>query len=153
MIKIKNIKQIDVSDWDELVSTTYGKIYDFQQQDGCQDRGSVHITIPDESYEEEMSDRIPEVINGEERIGVKFDVWLKRDPNEPLNPTKEELENCNYYRNDSDSVEEELEYKQSKSNITLFWQRSFYPNLQTVANDLHKRGLIEAGDYSIKIDW
>lgn len=87
MIKIKNVKQIDVIDWDELVSTTYGKTYNFQQQDGCQDRGNVYITIPDESCEEEMSERIPEVINGD-LLGVKFNVWLKRDPNEPLNPTK-----------------------------------------------------------------
>lgn len=61
------------------------------------------------------------------------------------------MEDCNYYW--GETKEDELEYKQSKSHINLFWMRSFYPNIQTVANDLYKQGLIEAGDYSIKIDW
>jgi hypothetical protein len=35
----------------------------------------------------------------------------------------------------------------------MFWDRNFYPNVQMVANDLHKKGLLEAGEYSIRIDW
>ena len=97
-----------------------------------------------------MNDEIPEVINGDE-MGVKFDVWLKRDPNAPLNPTKEELKNCNYYWGKSEK--DEREWKNDKSHIRLFWERNFYPNVQTVANDLYEKGLIEAGNYSIKIDW
>jgi len=119
MIKTKNVKIIDVSDWDELVSNTYGKPYSFQQQDGCQPRGMVNITIPYESYSEEyMNDKVIEVINGENRTGVKFDVWLKRDPNAPLNPSKQELKKCNYYwgKNEKD----EQEWKESKSHISLF---------------------------------
>lgn len=151
MIKIKNVKMIEVSDWDELVSDTYGKPYSFQQQDGCQPRGVVNITIPDETYEEEMNDSIPEVINDEYEMGVKFDVWLKRDPNEPLNPSKEELKKCNYYWGKTE--EDEIKWKQDESHINMFFERNFYPNIQTVANDLHKKGLIEAGEYSIRIDW
>lgn len=151
MLKIKNVKMIEVSDWDKLVSDTYGKPYSFQQQDGCQPRGVVNITIPDGTYEEEMNDSIPEVINNEYEMGVKFDVWLKRDPNEPLNPSKEELKNCNYYWGKTE--EDEIKWKQDKSHITMFFERNFYPNLQTLANDLHQKGLIEAGEYSIRIDW
>ena len=29
---------IDVDGWDNLVVGTYGKVYNFQQQDGCQDQ-------------------------------------------------------------------------------------------------------------------
>lgn len=75
-------------------------------------------------YEDKyMNNTIPEVINGSV-MGVKFDVWLARDINETVGGYTE-----------------------------LFWDRNFYPNIQAVANDLHKRGLIEAGQYTIKIDW
>ena len=150
MIKVKNVKIIEVSDWDKLVSDTYSKPYYFQQQNGCQPRGIVKITIPDENWEEdEMNDKIPEIINDEYNMGVKFDVWLKRDPSEPLNPSNEELKVCNYYYDSSDRKQ----WCEDKGNIRLFWERNFYPCLQSVANDLHKKGLIEAGEYSIEIDW
>lgn len=28
-----------------------------------------------------------------------------------------------------------------------------YPDVQMIANDLHAKGLLEAGDYCIEIDW
>lgn len=128
MIKIKNVKMIEVSDWDKLVSDTYSKPYSFQQQDGCQQRGIFHLTIPSEyTCDDEMNDEIPEIINGE-TMGVKFEKWLERDPNEP--------------------VASRTDY-----SIELWWERNFYPDIHTVANDLHKRGLIKAGEYSIEIDW
>lgn len=45
-MNIKLIKQIEVDDWDDLVRKTYGKIYCFQQQDGCKDRGVENISVP-----------------------------------------------------------------------------------------------------------
>lgn len=129
MIKYKNTKVIEESDWSELVKTTYGKPYRFQQQQGCQDRGHFHITIPDEAEnEEEMHESIPEKVNGKV-MGVKFEKWLERSPTQAV---------------DGDTTPWMIE---------LFWERNFYPDIQTVANDLHKRGLIEAGDYVIDIDW
>lgn len=129
MIKYTNKKVIEVSDWDELVEKTYGKPYSFQQQNGCQDRGVIDLTIPsDWADDDSMNDSIPEEINGEE-MGVKFQVWLDRDPQE---------------------------WKGTKDDalyLDLFWSRNFYPDLYTLANDLHAKGLIEAGDYSINIDW
>lgn len=153
MLKVKTEKVISVDDWDKLVSDTYGKPYSFQQQDGCKDRGYYPLVVPSENDEEEadMADAIPEVINGEERIGVKFSTWLARDPKAPLNPTPEELTTNNYYFGKTKG--DEQSYKTSPSHIELFWERSFYPNLQTVANDLHEKGLLPEGDYLIDVDW
>jgi hypothetical protein len=152
MIKTTDVKLIQESDWNKLVSDTYGKIYNFQQQKGCQPRGFVKVTIPDENWEEdEMNDKIPEIINDEDKKGVKFDVWLKRDPNEPLKPSDEDLEKCNYFWEETE--EGKLNWNQDKSHIDLFWKRNFYPCLQSVANDLHKNGLIESGNYLIEINW
>jgi len=126
----KLIKQIDCFDWDDLVMQTYNKPYCFQQQEDCQPRGSVSISIPAEDYEEEMPATIPFKINGE-KMGVKFETWL--------NTTVEDINAKN---------------PESYSGQNgLFWHRNFYPSLQAVANDLYKKGLIEAGDYEIKIDW
>ena len=46
MIKVSNKKFIEVQDWDNLVSETYGKIYSFQQQDDCKSRGIEDISVP-----------------------------------------------------------------------------------------------------------
>lgn len=127
MVKAKNVKMVAVDDWDNLVSTTYKRPYNFQQQSGCQSRGSFYLTIPSEGEDDEMNDEIPEEINGE-IMGVKFKKWLERDPNLPVDGTTD-------------------------YSVGLWWHRNFYPDIYTVANDLHKRGLIEAGEYLIKIDW
>ena len=130
MLKYKNTKTIDVSDWDNLVQSTYGRPYSFQQQNGCQSRGTVGLSVPsDWTDDESMYDSIPEEINGEE-MGVKFSVWLARDPKQPL----------------ADGREDDF-------GIRLFWARNFYPDLNTVANDLYAKGLIEAGEYVIDIYW
>lgn len=127
-MKIRNVKMIDVSEWDKLVSDTYGKPYAFQQQDGCKSRGIFNITIPSDcSEDKDRPDSIPEVINGV-KMGVNFKAWLKRDPKQAVG------------------------YEQDRF-IGLFWDRNFYPDIHTIANDLHKKGLIDAGDYIINIDW
>lgn len=129
-MQIENVKLISVQDWDKLVSTTYQKPYKFQQQDGCQGRGVFRLTIPSDSLDDQMEDDIPEEVNGE-IMGVKFQKWLERDPKKPL-----------------DNKDYKYEWE-----IELFWYRNFYPDIYTVANDLHEKGLIEAGDYVIDIDW
>lgn len=121
---------IDVGDWDQLVIDTYGKPYSFQQQDGCKERQRVKITIPDEAYDYE-NDTIPEVINGDE-MGVSFKAWLERDHKQPL-----------------DSPDE----WDRKNGLSMWWERNFYPTVEMIANDLHAKGLIEAGTYTIDIDW
>lgn len=132
MLKYTNKKVIDCSDWDVLVRNTYKRPYNFQQQDGCQERGTFNISIPsDETEDDEMNDSIPENVNGNE-MGVKFNVWLSRDPKQGLRGEKD---------------------RDDEFGIELFWERNFYPDIYTVANDLYKKGLIEAGDYIINIDW
>lgn len=128
MVKVKNVQMIEVQDWNKLVTETYNRPYDFQQQDDCKSRGTFHLTIPsDYTCEEEMNDEIPEIIDGLE-MGVKFKKWLERSPNLPV---------------------------EGKSGfyVDLWWERNFYPDISAVANDLHEKGLIGAGEYVINIDW
>lgn len=126
---MKSVKILDLSEWDELVSKTYGRVYSFQQQDGCKGRETVYFSVP-HTYpgDNGMHDSIPEVVNGEE-MGVKFAVWLARDPMQPIPNQKHGYQ------------------------LELFWERNFYPDFGTVVNDLHEKGLIEAGEYGIDIDW
>lgn len=131
-MNIKNYKVIEVQDWDNLVVETYGRPYRFQQQYGCQDRGLFPITIPSEACDFK-NHTIPEVVNGDE-MGVSFKSWLERDPNQKLSTS------CGMHWSDL-------------SDLNFFWGRNFYPDIQTVANDLYEKGLIEAGEYSINIDW
>lgn len=150
MLKYKLIKQIKLQDWDDLVQKTYGKPYSFQQQDGCKSRGVETIeTNPDWDCDYE-NESIPEIINGDE-MAVKFEVWLARDPNAPLNPSDKELKNCGYYWGKTE--EDKQEFKNDKNHIHMFWERNFYPHPNMIANDLFKKGLLEEGEYQIEIDW
>lgn len=128
MIRTRTEKLIDVQDWDTLVTETYGRPYSFQQQDGCKDRDLVRITIPEEGCDFE-NDAVPEIVNGDE-MGVSFKAWLARDPKQPLSSGRED-----------------------SFGLELFWERNFYPDVQMIANDLYEKGLIEAGEYLINIDW
>ena len=129
-LKYANRKVIDEYDWNQLVIKTYGKPYAFQQQEGCMANNTFfEIDIPCEfTNDEDMHDSIPEDINGE-NMGVKFETWLARDPKQPVNGDN------------------------SGWGINLFWERNFYPDIYTLANDLHKKGVLEGGSYIIKIDW
>lgn len=126
IIKIKQF--IEVDDWDHLVETTYGRPYNFQQQDGCKERGIHKITVPSKYATDFDTDTIPEEINGEE-MGVSFAAWLARDPKE-------------WHGEPSDHY-----------HVAMFWERNFYPDIDMVANDLHAKGLLPAGEYAINIDW
>lgn len=119
---------VDCGVFDQLVEETYGKPYCFQQQDGCQSRGTRQFSVPSkyEIYDYE-NDSIPERINGEE-MGVSFKAWLERDPEKPV-------------------------MSNGRDYVRLFWERNFYPTLEMVVEDLYQKGLIEEGDYTIEIDW
>lgn len=123
------IKQcISCSDLDALVEQVYGRPYCFQQQDGCKDRGTDHVTVPVKVPEDYENTTIPEEINGQE-MGVSFAAWLARDPKE-------------WNGDETD-----------KTYLSMFWERNFYPNVEMVLNDLHAKGFLEAGEYVIEIDW
>jgi hypothetical protein len=120
-------KYITLEEWDDLVIETYGKPYAFQQQDGCKSRGKCRLRIPSHAEDYENT-AIPERINGY-GMGVSFSSWLDRHPKE-WNGNEEK-----------------------KYLIDMFWERNFYPHVQMLANDLHEKGLLEAGQYVIVIDW
>lgn len=128
-VRVENV--IDMNDWDNLVTETYGRPYSFQQQDDCKSRGVFRFSVPAEADDYDR-DTVPEIVNHHE-MGVSFAAWLKRDPNTPL-------------ANDKDS-------NMIKFNLGLWWDRNFYPDVQMIANDLHSKGLLEAGDYTLNIDW
>lgn len=126
-MKFKTEKIISLQDWDELVQKTYGRIYSFQQQDGCKDRGMFRFSVPNSETFDFENNSIVEQVNGPE-MGVSFKSWLERDP-------KRKIPNQKY------------DWK-----LDLFWQRNFYPEFQMVANDLCAKGFIEPGNYIIEID-
>ncbi len=126
-MKIRKENMVDVFEWDKTVKETYGRPYSFQQQDGCCSRGVFRIQVPDKADDYEQ-DTVPEIVNHDVR-GVSFSAWLKRDPKTPL------------------------AHEKSGFFLELWWERNFYPDIQMVANDLHKKGLLEKGNYTIDIDW
>lgn len=131
MIKYKNTKIINLFDFDKLVQETYNRPYSFQQQDGCKDRGIYQFEVPNKwVFEDFENDSLPEVVNGDE-MGVSFKAWLERDPKQKLSNPED----------------------QQSWSIDLWWERNFYPNVDMIIDDLYKKGLIESGEYSIKIDW
>lgn len=60
---------------------------------------------------------------------VSFSAWLARDPCQKLVNSKYDWETF------------------------MWWERNFYPHISMIANDLHSKGLLEAGEYAIDIDW
>lgn len=131
MLKYTNTRVVSLQEWDDLVQNTYGRPYAFQQQYGCRGKGTYTINVPEEYADDYENDTVPEVVNGDE-MGVSFKAWLSRDPKQELN-TKNDWERTN--------------------DINTFWERNFYPDISMIANDLHVKGLIEAGSYTINIDW
>jgi hypothetical protein len=127
MNMIRTINLIVLSDFDRLVSDTYGRPYSFQQQDGCKGRGIEQYSIPIENPWDYENDIVSP--DDEDNMGVSFEAWLARDPSEPL-PNQ---------RYDWD--------------LDLFWERNFYPSVEMILADLYKRGLIPAGELAINIDW
>lgn len=128
MLKYTTKKIIDCYDLDELVKETYGRPFHFQQQDGCMSRGNVRISVPSEDHWDYENDTVPEVVNHHER-GVSFKAWLARDPKQPL------------------------EGQEYDHELSLWWDRNFYPSLDMVLDDLYEKCLIEEGEYIIEIDW
>ena len=64
-------------------------------------------------------------------MGVSFETWL----NTSLEDTAKHFSPNHSWKN------------------RMFWERNFYPNANIIAADLCKRGLLEPGEYQIKIDW
>ncbi len=131
-MKIRTEKVIDMDEWDEMVKKTYKRPYSLQQQDGCKSKGtSVRFKVPDdaEDYERDSVSEIDSNLDNYDERGVSFAAWLKRDPQTPLINQKYDFE------------------------LEMWWERNFYPDIQMIANDLHDKKLLKAGEYAIHIDW
>lgn len=124
---MKTKQVIELSEWNALVEKTYGRHYNLQQQDGCMGRGTLIIKVPDEACDHDR-ETVPEEVN-HETMGVSFKAWLARDPKKKL-------------------PDQDADYQ-----LDLWWERNFYPDVQMVANDLHAKGLLPAGEHTILIDW
>lgn len=144
-MKIEIKKVISCQEWDKLVSETYGRPYCFQQQDDCKPRGVESLTVPSEYTNDYEEDTVPEIVNHPE-MGVSFKAWLERDP-------KELIPDDDKYRAPSWKPTEDEIKKMRESSTLLWWERNFYPDVNMVANDLYEKGLLEAGEYLIRIDW
>jgi hypothetical protein len=128
-LRVQKVNVIECHDWDALVESTYRRRYCFQQQDDCKDRGMFSLTVPLDTRDDyDGINTIPEIVNVPE-MGVSFSTWLSRDPEQPL------------------------EGRPDGDGLCLWWVRNFYPDIQMVANDLYKKGLVEAGEYEIRVDW
>lgn len=123
------IQAIELSEWNSLVAKTYRRPYNLQQQDGCMSRGTLRITVPGDASDYDR-ETVPENVN-DETMGVSFKAWLARDPKQKLSNPEDQEDYC----------------------LELWWHRNFYPDVQMVANDLHAKGLLPAGEHTILIDW
>ena len=130
MLKTRTVKQIDVDDWNAFVKKVYGKPYDFQQQDGCKERGVFYFKVPIDYQDDYENSELPEKVNHPE-MGVSFEAWLKRSPEQSLN-----AEDWNH-----------------PASIEMWWERNFYPDVSMIITDLHERELLAEGDYMIDICW
>ena len=72
------IRQVNLLVFDKLVRETYGRDYSFQQQDGCQPRGTFDFRVPDNYPYDYEND----TLDDDNRMGVSFKAWLARDPDD-----------------------------------------------------------------------
>lgn len=123
--RVPKERLIKFHDWNLMVQLTYERPYDIQQQDGCRGRGSLEFVVPAPYAEDfEATD-----FDGEDfEMGVSFDTWLQREATSKDNLSQRWMDR-------------------------MFWERTFYPHHEIVAQDLYKKGLLTAGKYVILIDW
>ena len=132
-MKIEKLNVISDANWSRFVSETYGRPYWFSYQRWRDqgEKGLYRFTLPLEDIEEfdEHGECDVEDIPKPKWFGVKFEYWLERDPKKPLvGQTKDE-------------------------QLEDWWENSFYPSHEVIANDLFNKGILEAGDYAIGVDW
>lgn len=131
-LKFNSRKVVEVQEWDRFVTDMYGRPYEFQQQAGCRSRGVFDFEVPLKYEPEDFNNTtVPENCESDQR-GVSFKAWLERDPNQKLNS--------------------ECEWERERG-LPIWWARNFYPDISMIIQDLHSKGFLEDGDYTINIDW
>lgn len=128
-MKVQIKKFVPVHVWNEFVREVYGRSYKLESQEHYCNKIVSFLTIPT-SYDsdDDMNDSIKEIVQGLEK-GVKFKTWLSRDPLQPL-----------------------LTRRYDEWELETFWEENFYPDLQTLANDLYKKNKLDSGEYIIYFD-
>lgn len=128
-MKVQIKKFVPVHVWNEFVREVYGRSYKLESQEHYCNEIVSFLTIPT-SYDsdDDMNDSIKEIVQGLEK-GVKFKTWLSRDPLQPL-----------------------LTRRYDEWELETFWEENFYPDLQTLANDLYKKNKLDSGEYIIYFD-
>jgi hypothetical protein len=113
MIKYTNKRVISVHDWDRLVTEVYGRTYNFQQQDGCQSRGTYELSISTEEIDDSDSETDSDDENFEEVKVLKINIPSDNDSlssqiNLDINNDLTELDD-NFLDNESETDENNLE--------------------------------------------
>lgn len=122
---MKTIEVVPCEEFDELVRKTYNRPYCIQQQNNTALETIVKININNaQDYPSVKIEGHPDVWDID---GVSFADWINRDPKEKLNDMMDDWE------------------------IDLWWQRHFYPELNTIAKDLYQKGLLDKKTYKILI--
>lgn len=160
MLNVKIVKQINESEFSELVRKTYNRPYRLQQTDGCYSRGSFTLTISSNGCEAYPTTAMSNGGDGESP--VSFQEWIQRDRNEPIPISEKDIEAYEALKNSSisnksfyDPNNESNKKSREVGGLlnTLWWEREFYPDLNELLDDMLSRGLIEEGEYEMEIDW
>ncbi len=142
-LKIETWQVIHETEFSKLVEETYGRPYQLQQQEPMMGQNEVrHVVVPSTN-----------TFNGQN--DPTFEQWLKRSVNEPVpDPTGEMWEKF-YAENPDQGTYTPRDDARLPGGLTheLWWTRDFYPPLEEVLNDLHRRGLIAEGEYHIEAWW
>lgn len=122
-IPVRTERVIEADDWNALVEDVYGRPYCLQWQGGCWRSGPFRFSVPGEA-EDFTRDSISNSIKGD-KSGVSFKAWKSRHPKASVGGRFDD-----WY-------------------VRLFWHMRFFPEFQTLANDLYRLGKIDSGSYTI----
>lgn len=146
-LKVVTKQIIDESDFSKLVSDTYGRPYRLQQQEPLMNQDSyMPIQVPNDWHAADkdharlrkwIEENPPQYVDGQEPTYPSFKEWLDRDANAYVGGR-------DMYEGWGDP---------GGFWYTLWWERAFFPPLGEVIDDLHKRGLLDEGEYLIHAWW
>lgn len=167
MLPTKTAQVIWEKDFSDLVVETYGRLYQLQQQEPMMAQNSyLPISVPDAWTSARDEDHVrvreweAERREAEGKLGIRhaseysqhpqwptFQEWLDADPTASV-PWK--------YESYSDGRKEQERPDWCRPGGLyhgLWWTRVFFPPLGEVIADLHKRGLLDEGDFLIHAWW
>lgn len=121
MIKSKIKHVISSAAWNKQVSKIYGRPYSIEDQ--FEFNRVLGFKVPNRSFD--FANETVEENEDTKETGVNFKSWIARDPDQKIGSDP-----CAFV-------------------TTLWWYRAFYPDIEVLANDLFKKGLLERGEYVI----